>query len=147
MLSAQSTLPTDGNTDISLWMRTVHTSRPILIPSLKCGSSRQLPRDCLLRHRFGRICELQAESIVRTFPEMRIASIRPHACLVTKPAPGVVDPDAAKFGRVLDYYDEYNINDCWAWSVRRFPSRCTFIKHLLTLRVCSTWTQSHARVY
>lgn len=65
------------------------------------------------------ICEIQADSICRAFPHMRVASIRPHACLPGLPKPLPVDPEEraremAKYGD----REALEVNDCFAWVVR-----------------------------
>ena len=66
-----------------------------------------------------RICEVQADSLVRTFPSVRIASIRPHACLHKRPKNPLDDPNTVKYGREVDHFCTANINDLWGWTVSR----------------------------
>lgn len=62
------------------------------------------------------MCEVQADYIVRAFPKMRVASVRPHQCLAEYPVPlskRTAAPDESKHGN----RDELAINACLGYTL------------------------------
>lgn len=64
------------------------------------------------------VCELQADQIARAFPNTRIASIRPHACLEQPPSIPESPESLAKYGRTYSWDSQINVNDVFGWVVR-----------------------------
>ena len=57
---------------------------------------------------------MQADSLVRAFPGVRIATSRPHGCL---PRPQRKTAAELEGEGARDHFTRGNINDLWGWTV------------------------------
>jgi hypothetical protein len=57
---------------------------------------------------------MQADSLVRAFPSVRIATIRPHGCLSRPHRRTAAELESEE---PRDHFSRGNINDLWGWTV------------------------------
>lgn len=93
----------------------------------------QLPEICLYQFKY-RICEQQADAICLRFPSMRIASLRPHWCILdTDPLPASILPDAPTkfqttvFADVPQMPDKDASRQLWGWNTYKSIARACYL--------------------
>ena len=81
-----------------------------------------------------RICEMQATNLVRRFPTIRIASLRPHWCIPDPdPLPAQILPHSpitfqtTTFSQVLSTPDSYVYRQLWGWNTYTSIARAFYL--------------------